>query len=133
MIPGTKIATDSLARVLATLFILFMLAIITIANRGDGDNWWAFIHDIPYGDKLGHIVLMAILGLLCNLAFHPRPIPALPSFISTVTFILFALITLEEISQAFLPTRTCDLLDWLADLTGLTLGQLAAHHIKPRP
>jgi hypothetical protein len=133
MTPGIKTANGSMLRILAGCFILFMILIIAIANRGEGDRWWSFIHHIPYGDKLGHLGLMGTLSLLCNLAFSPRPFPFLPSSITRVTFILFLLISLEEISQAFIPTRTCDPLDWLADLTGLALGQLAAQTINPRP
>lgn len=124
--PSTHPHTRYLLKSLALAFILFLLLIVTIANRGEGDHWWSFIHNIPYGDKLGHIGLMGTLSFLCNLAFTPRPVPHLPNFITRVSFILFLLITLEELSQAFLPTRSCDPLDWLADLTGLTLGQLSA-------
>lgn len=130
MIHGTKSTSGLFFRVLASGFILFMLVIVTIANRGEGDRWWSFIHSIPYGDKIGHVGLMGMLCLLCNLAFTPRRFRFLPAFISRVTFILFALITLEELSQAFIATRTCDLLDWLADLTGLALGQMVATYIR---
>jgi polysaccharide biosynthesis protein VpsQ len=130
MTPGTKTNSGFFLRILAGGFILFMLVIVTIANRGEGDRWWSFIHSIPYGDKLGHVGLMGMLCLLCNLAFTPRRFCFLPSFISRVTFILFALITLEELSQAFIATRSCDLFDWLADLTGLALGQICATIIR---
>lgn len=132
MPPGIKSNAVPFFRILAGGFVLFMLLIITIANRGDGDRWWSFIHQIPCGDKLGHIGLMTTLALLCNLAFLPRPVSFLPQFITRTTFVLFVIVTLEELSQAFLPTRTCDPLDWLADLTGLTLGQLAAQ-LLPKP
>jgi hypothetical protein len=130
MTPGTKTASGFFLRILTGGFILFMLVIVTIANRGEGDRWWSFIHDIPFGDKLGHVGLMGALCLLCNLAFTPRRFRFLPPFINSVTFILFTLITLEELSQAFIPTRTCDFLDWAADLAGLALGQLAANGIR---
>ncbi len=107
-----------------------MLVIITIANRGEGHRWWSFIHTIPYGDKLGHIGLMGLLCLLCNLAITPRRFRFLPAFVTRVTIVLFALITLEELSQAFISTRNCDLLDWLADVLGLALGQGAAILIR---
>jgi hypothetical protein len=118
--------TRHLLKALALSFVLFLILIVTLANRGEGGRWWSFIHIIPCGDKLGHIGLMGTLSLLCNLAFIPRPVPFLPTFITRVSFLLFLLVTLEELSQAFLPTRSCDPLDWLADLTGLALGQLAA-------
>lgn len=130
MTPGTQAATRILLRLLAGCFILFMLLIVTIANRGEGGDWWSFLQHIPYGDKLGHVGLMGTLCLLCNLAVTPRRFRFLPITVTRVTFILFALITLEELSQAFIPARSCDLLDWLADLAGLTLGQVAATFIR---
>jgi prepilin signal peptidase PulO-like enzyme (type II secretory pathway) len=130
MTPGLKPATILIPKILAGCFILFMLLIVTLANRGEGDRWWSFIDSIPYGDKLGHVGLMGTLCLLCNLAFTPRRYRFLPPFITRVTFILFVIITLEELSQAFISTRSCDPFDWLADLAGLTLGQLAATAIR---
>jgi polysaccharide biosynthesis protein VpsQ len=133
MRPATESPSSPIFKVLAGVFVLFLILIISIANRGEGDRWWSFIHNIPFGDKLGHVGLMGTLSLLCNLAFPPRPVPFLPASITRVTFILFLLITLEELSQAFLPTRSCDPFDWLADLTGLALGQLTALAFKPSP
>lgn len=125
----TNTARGFFLKILAVGFILFMVVIVAIANRGEGDRWWSFIHTIPYGDKLGHIGLMGALCLLCNLAFKRRHYRFLPPSITRVTFILFVLVTLEELSQAFISTRSCDLFDWLADLVGLALGQFAATSI----
>jgi hypothetical protein len=117
-------------KALAGSFVILLIIIIAIANRGEGDRWWSFIHDIPYGDKLGHIALMGTLCLLCNLAFATRRFRFLPACITRVTFVLLGLVTLEEFSQAFIPTRSCDPLDWLADLAGLALGQATAMTMK---
>ena len=85
------------ARIAAFLFIAFLLVVVSIANRGEGGNWWAFLGRIPYGDKLGHVGLMG---------------------------------GAEELTQAFIPTRTCDLFDWLADVVGITAGQLLAARLR---
>lgn len=116
----------------ALAFIVFFITIIIIANRGEGNNWWAFINGIPFGDKVGHLGLVGMLSLLCNLAVHPRRITWLPRFITLTTLVLFVLLSLEEIAQAFLPYRTCDLFDWLADLAGLAFGQIIALTIRER-
>lgn len=110
-------------------FILVFLAIIRIANRGEGDQWWAFLKSIPAGDKLGHVGLVGLLSLLTNLTF-PGAHPRLPRWITRTTFILLVLLTLEELAQAFLPHRTCDVGDWLADLLGLGLGQTLALRLR---
>ncbi len=117
----------SLAAALA--FIAFIITIIVIADRGEGARWWSFIDRIPHGDKLGHLGLIGTLSLLCNLAFSAGK-PA--RFITRTTLVLLVLLTLEELAQAFIPTRTCDFFDWLADLAGLALGQITAGLLRER-
>lgn len=115
-----------LIRAIALGFILFLMAVVVIANRGEGNDWWPFITRIPYGDKVGHVGLFGTLSLLCNLAFPNRHPSRLPAFITKTTLVLLIIISLEEISQAFLPTRSPDLFDWLADLLGIACGQALA-------
>jgi VanZ family protein len=40
--------------------------------------------------------------------------------------VLLTVISAEEIAQAFIPFRSFDLIDWLADLIGLATGQTLA-------
>lgn len=107
-------------------FVLFMITIVIIADRGEGGRWWGFLEHIPFGDKLGHLGLMGTLSLLCNVAFPPRRFSGFRRFLTTTTLVLLVLVTLEEVAQAFLPHRSCDALDWLADLAGLAIGQWLA-------
>lgn len=116
----------------ALAFIAFFITIIVIADRGEGDRWWAFIHEIPFGDKLGHLVLIGTLGLLCNLALPSRRVSFLRVFVTWTTLVLFTLLSLEELAQALLPNRTCDFFDWLADIAGLTIGQFLAAKLHAR-
>jgi polysaccharide biosynthesis protein VpsQ len=116
----------NLARALAFAFAALLIAMVVIANRGQGSQWWPFVGKIPYADKFGHLALFATLGFLCNLAFPRIRLHFLPRVITGITFVLFLLISLEELTQAFIPARTCDLADWLADLAGLASGQFAA-------
>lgn len=116
----------------AFAFIGFFLIIIRIANRGEGDQWWSFIHHIPYGDKVGHLGLVGTLCFLCNLALPDWKWHRLPRWITPTTLILLLLLTGEEIAQAYQPHRTCDLYDWLADLAGLATGQWLAGKITSR-
>lgn len=116
----------------AVTFIAFLILVIIIADRGEGGKWWAFIDHIPYGDKVGHLGLIGTLSLLCNLAFHPCQPNWLPRWITLVTLILLVILSGEEIAQSFIPQRTCDLFDWLADLAGLAAGQTAALWVRAR-
>lgn len=119
-------AIRSLVRGGTIAFVVFFLAVIVIADRGEGDRWWAFLLRIPGGDKLGHFGLVGVLCLMCNLAIPWRQHARLPAAMTVTTAVLLTLLTLEEIAQAFLPHRTCDFGDWLADLLGLALGQWMA-------
>lgn len=119
-------------RITASLFVAFLLCVLTIANRGEGGNWWGFLTAIPFGDKLGHLGLMGGLSLLCNLAFPPQRTDSYRRFITTTTLVILIIISVEEVAQAFIPTRTCDWFDWLADLVGLFSGQVLAAGIRRR-
>ncbi len=123
---------QNLSRVGALAFIAFFITIVIIADRGEGDRWWAFVHEVPFGDKLGHLVLIGTLGLLCNLAIRPRRVLFLPRFVTRTTVVLFVLLSFEELAQALLPNRTCDFFDWVADIAGLTIGQFFAARVRAR-
>ena len=114
-----------LATAAATGFIGFFIWIIVIADKGEGVPWWSFIHQIPFGDKVGHFGLVGTLSFLCNLAFG-RWEGNRPRFITRTTWVLLVLISLEELSQGFMPHRHLDFFDWLADLAGLAVGQMLA-------
>ena len=105
---------------------LFIIAAVVIANLGYGESCWPFIYHVRYVDKVCHIALFCTLGFLCNLAAPNFRLSFLPRFITATTFVLLILISLEEISQAFISSRNCDPADWIADLVGLALGQFAA-------
>ncbi|QTN32145.1 VanZ family protein [Akkermansiaceae bacterium] len=121
-----------LIRATAYGFAAFLIITVVIADSGHGKQWWPFLDHIPYGDKLGHIGLFGTLGFLCNLAFPNKRPSRLPSFITKTSLVLLVIVSLEELSQAFIPYRNLDLKDWIADLIGLSLGQLAATTLSQR-
>ena len=106
----------------ALAFLAFFVWIVIIADQARGVPWWSFIGRVPHGDKVGHFCLVGTMSFLCNLAFPSRK----HRIATTATLVLLALLSLEELSQAFVPSRHLDLLDWLADLAGLAAGQTSA-------
>ncbi len=79
----------------------------------------------PHLDKLIHLVEFAIVGVLIVrwLARHPRLRPATPG--RTIAFavvlgIAFAL--LDEFHQSFVPGRSTEALDLVADAVGVSAG-----------
>ena len=115
------------------VFAVFIGFVIWVANTGQGAQYWGFLHAIPLGDKLGHVILMGTLCLLLNLALRCRRIRLgkLPVLLGTLLVALFVLI--EELSQILLPNRTFDLLDLLADGIGIALASWLAVRFRRRP
>ena len=78
---------------------------------------------IPGADKLAHLVIYLVLGLLFARAYGLT----LPKYAIGGLFALAWISTAlygasDEIHQAFVAARSADLFDWLADLVGGGLG-----------
>jgi len=78
---------------------------------------------VPNTDKIAHLSAYALLGWLCARAWRfERP------NCSAVTVILFSLLFVaiygatDEWHQAYVPGRTSDRWDWLADMCGGIMG-----------
>ena len=118
----------------ATAFFLFLLWIIYLANTGASSVFFGFIRSIPYGDKWGHFGLFGALTFLTIVAskFRYFCIGKLRIYFSTVVVALF--VFAEELSQAFIPSRTFDLVDLTADFFGIivatVIASLASKYLK---
>jgi len=118
-------------RLALVCYALLFIGIVVSADRGL--SFWKFLNEWPMGDKLGHLGLVGSLSLLVNLVLRGRCAPRPFSRIMLGTLIIAGIMTAEELSQAFFPARTLDLLDGLANLTGAALGQLAARFmLRPK-
>jgi VanZ family protein len=107
--------------ILTAAFFLFILLIVILADQGRLPGQITALYDFPYGDKVGHFLLMGGLSLLVNLSFSSRPIHRH----ILATLLVAALVALEEASQAWFGTRHSDLGDLAASLAGIVcLGGL---------
>lgn len=106
---------------------LMFIGIVISADRGV--SFWKFLNEWPMGDKIGHLGLVGTFSLLFNLALKGRCAPRPFSRFMLGTLLVATIMTTEELSQAFFPSRTLDLLDGLANLTGAALGGMAARLI----
>ncbi len=105
----------------AVFFFGFILWIIVVSDMGGPNVLIDSVRSIPYGDKLGHMGLYAVLALLVNLSLKPRPQRYLGLPLGCALVLAFAL--LEELSQYFFPsTRMLDIQDALADIVGVYLA-----------
>lgn len=120
-------------------FFVFIGWIIYLANTGQKSIFFDLVARIPYGDKLGHFCLFGCLTLAANLLLKFRrvnfsnvPISNVPIYTGTVLVFLFVLI--EELSQHFIPNRTLDGVDLIADILGIMLFNfltiLLAHWVE---
>ena len=90
-----------------------------------------WLQQLPYGDKIGHFLLIGGLSFLLNPSFHCshgcwRGVPWLKSSVY-----LSLLISLEEGNQYFIPQRSFDLGDLAANYAGILLCSYLAwqvHH-----
>ncbi|GGQ18579.1 VanZ family protein [Shewanella litoralis] len=101
-------------------FFGFILWIIYLANTGGHSIFFDLIRHIPYGDKVGHMLLFGLLTYVANLALQSRHflLGRIPLYYGAVLVSIFVLS--EEISQGFIPSRTLDIVDLIADAVGIT-------------
>ena len=75
----------------------------------------------PHTDKLAHFIIYGILALLLYRAFRMerRYGPWAAVLLSILVASIYG--ALDEYHQSFIPTRTTDLFDWLADTAGAAI------------
>ena len=122
---------------IASCFFLFIIWISYLANTGQQSIFFDLVRFIPYGDKVGHFGLFGMLTLLANFAskFKVFKLGNINIFWGTAAVFIF--VTAEELSQHFIPTRTLDIYDYLADMAGILSltwlsSMLAKRNLKRR-
>ena len=110
--------------VLPLSFFLFISFIIFLADTADYNFAFRLVGHIPYGDKLAHASLYGVMALLLNygLNFKSKKIFGFNMQLGAIIVLTFA--GLEEITQYWLPSRTCDIFDFVADTVGVSLFSL---------
>jgi hypothetical protein len=87
--------------------------IFWLSSSSDAQGGFWLIEWIPYGDKVAHAVAFGGLALLLHLA-------------SGRWWIALGLTSLygisDEIHQAFVPGRSVDMTDWIADTVGALMA-----------
>jgi polysaccharide biosynthesis protein VpsQ len=107
-----------------SLFFLFVAGIIVGSNLGlliGITNW---VNDLPFGDKCGHLVLIGVLTFLLNYGLGGRKVKIGRLKILLGGTLVAVAMTIEEISQIWMPLRTFDFIDLSANYLGITLAGL---------
>ena len=104
---------------IAVAFFAFILWIIYLANTGGNSIFFDFIRLIPFGDKLGHMCLFGFLTLVTIIGSKFRAFSWgwFKLYYGAAFVGLF--VVGEELSQAFIPSRTFDFVDLAADSVGI--------------
>jgi polysaccharide biosynthesis protein VpsQ len=116
--------------VLAYGFIASIFLLIVLADSGSLTAVIQLIKVVPYYDKYCHFILFGMFSLAANFisGFRVLKVKKLGIYWGSLLVILFALV--EEISQAYLPNRTFDLMDLLADGLGVLLFSYVSWRIR---
>jgi VanZ family protein len=106
-------------RAIAVIYAVIFLVILILAYTG---NLPSQINQIPYFDKIGHVVLYSVASFVGHRVLQKRHIH--PYGLKLPLFpLLFGLFTIsEELSQVFSPNRSLDPIDLIASFLGILLG-----------
>jgi hypothetical protein len=115
-------------------FGLAILSIILAADLGWGGALFDWVACIPGRDFTAHFILIGLLSLTVNLALHRRSVTLAGRPFQLGSLILIPLVTLEELSQIWIPTRGFSLLDLAANYLGIgLLGGLFTNWPQRKP
>src|SRR5215203_3702617 len=113
-------------KILLVVYIFILAAIIFLADRRGTRYMLRFVGNIPYGDKLGHFLLMGGFSFLLNLVLDARTFSLWKIRYLLGSVIVLVVVTIEEISQIFVSGRTFDWSDLVFDFLGIIIfGELA--------
>ena len=112
-------------RILAILFSCLLGLIVCLANYGYLYDYVPNVNKYPGADKVCHFLLMGTMAFLTNLALRGRKIQYANKTLYVGSLIVLILVTLEELSQIFVSSRSFDLIDLSFDILGIYfLGNL---------
>lgn len=83
------------------------------------------IDKVPLADKAVHWTLFSVQSWLVARALRRGHNLTLPATLSLAILIASAYGAADEFHQRFVPNRTCDFIDWVADTLGATAAAAA--------
>ncbi|HEY0427719.1 MAG TPA: VanZ family protein [Pyrinomonadaceae bacterium] len=113
-------------KILTAVYIFILAGIIVLADLKGTQYLLNFVRFVPYGDKVGHFLLMGTFSFLLNLTLNAKTFRLWRINFLLGTLIVLVVVTLEEFSQIFIRGRSFDLIDLAVDYAGIFLfGELA--------
>lgn len=118
-------------KVITALVALGILVVVILADLGKLPALLKMVWLIPYGDKAAHFLLLGGLAFLANLSWKNAVWTWKGVRFLKGTVVVATVVTLEEISQAFVPERTFSWGDLGADFVGIALATYLAWRFFP--
>lgn len=118
--------------VLAIAFLVFTVWIIHEANIGRDNILFKTVRATPYGDKIGHLFLAGALTLVANFLCRNRMLLRNRLTLPLGSLIILVIVILEEASQYYLPLRSLDIKDGIANVLGIAIMSLPAYYFDRR-
>jgi len=115
-------------KIVTAIYTLILAGIVVLADFSGTRRLLDFVGDIPYGDKIGHFILMGMFSFLLNLALQAKTFRFWKINFLLGNLVVLAVVTLEEFSQMFVG-RSFDLTDLIFDYAGIFLLGEAARFI----
>ena len=112
------------------LWLALVTVVIACADTGAMRDFLAWVNRQPFGDKAGHFFLIGSLAALLNYALRWRATSLGPLRPQTGGLIVAVLMTLEEVSQLWIATRSFDLIDLLANYLGILVAEWLARRCR---
>ncbi len=112
------------------VFFCFILWILYLANTGQQSLFFDLLLGVPYGDKISHLCLFGLLTLAANISFKFKTIQYLNRRMYLGTLLVTIFVIIEELSQYFIPSRTLDIYDFMADIIGIVIFTLISYWLR---
>ena len=106
-------------RIVAACYLLFIGLVIGLSDAGSCGALCAPAKALPYGDKLGHFVLVGLLAWAVFAFMTKRERPVFGFSISVAALAVTLFISCEELSQLWIPARSADWGDLFASYLGI--------------
>lgn len=126
-----RLGTTHLMKIFAYLFIVLVIFIMLSATFQWENPIMGLIKGFKYGDKFAHLILIGILAYCINYLLKFKTIKRFNQNLLVGTIAITVFITLEELSQIWISTRTFDLMDLSANYVGIAIATLIIVKTKP--
>ena len=108
---------------LFTFWLILVGSVIVCADRGVLRGFFGWINGLPFGDKAGHIFLIGIMAHLLNGALAGRTAGLCSFRWQQGGLVIAVVMTIEEITQIWIPSRTFDWGDLMANYVGILVAE----------